>query len=532
MTALSQINIGSAANDGTGDPLRTVATKTNASISAIDEIRSRTIVVTDAAYGAVGDYTGNQNTAGIGTDNRAAIQAALNAAYTQGSSVGDTTTNTSYVVKIPQGKYYISASPDGTPSLVVPLKVQLDFSEAELFFDKPLLGDFGHGILEPNPLWCGILVGQMGGLVIGKMQMIFGQDLTYGGAWYGMSLDAVRVQESDISWIRGADKEINIFNFGRGAGIRYIGCWNANSRDLNISACCWGIIMSYFGTAFSGYTRYRGTSQSESVSTSLWIHNVHFTNIYKKAIYVGVNGDYHAPADVTATSGTAPNNYEIGGFEVVTFDRLTNGGPISIHQCAFENVAEEIVNVTSQSGLFITDIRMEECGMFPALGQIYASTVRTFKLDGCTLINAGTRQVYHAHYTGPLAQIVTNPSAFVRVDATNVSPRLVNIYCNNQASNACQLVNGTVNVTRQPVIENYRTESATQMQGTNSFMPIAPDNDGGRVIPTGSALMLLAFVARQFLMRECQPFLKGLRFGALLNPGLQRWRTATDRQCG
>lgn len=232
-------------------------------------------------YGAIADYSGTQNTAGTGTDNRAFIQAALDAAYTQGpGGVADTTNNISYKVVIPKGKYYIGARSDGMPSLSVPLKVDLDFSEAELHFEIPPRTFTANGITEPNPAWCAILIGPFSGLTIGKMQIVANRDQTYGGTWFGLNLDAVRVQESDIAFIRGGGREHYILGFTRGAAIRCIATYNTFISELNVSSCAFGLVQSFFGTAFSGYTRYRGTSHIESVCTSIWVSDCSFLNIF------------------------------------------------------------------------------------------------------------------------------------------------------------------------------------------------------------------------------------------------------------
>jgi hypothetical protein len=433
------------------------------------------IYATDPTYGAVGDYNGTQNTAGTGTDSRAAIQAALDSAYTQGSSFADTTQNVSYRVVIPKGKYYISARSDGLPSLSVPLGVVLDFSEAELHFDRPPLTYNSN--TEPNTLWCGILIGQYSGLIVGKMQMKPDQDQTYGGTWYGMNLDAIRVQESTLNYIVGGGRgQFNIIGF-RGAAIRIIACYNTFIQNLHVAACNFGVVQSYFGTAFDGtvtgqgYTRYRGSTIIEGVCTSMFIHACAFTNIYKKAILCGVNGDYTAQGTWIA---------ELGGLETTTQAKI-GGGPISITQTAFENIAEEVAFVNATGGFFMSDIRIERSG-WQSFGSatIIAGSVRSFKLTNITWQQEGG-QVYKASYTGALAQYAPNPSVFARCNATNVSPVLDNVYINNNANLTCQLIDGNANITRLPTIINYKTETATQMQGTSTYLPTPVPNQGGQI---------------------------------------------------
>lgn len=461
-------------NDGkasiTGWEAETEAETEEVLTLAIRKTTLPTIYATDPAFGAVGDYTGTQNTAGTGTDNRAAIQAALNAAYTQGpGGFSDTVNNVSHRVVIPKGKYYISARSDGLPSLVVHLKCELDFSEAELHFQIPPLGDFGHAISEPNPLWCAIKLGQQASLTIGKMQTKAGQDQTYGGAWFGMNLDAVRVQESDISFIRGGGKDHFIFNF-RGVGIRCIATYNTFISELHISSCCYGIMQSYFGTAYAGYTRYRGTSAIESVCTSIWIQTCSFLNIYKGAIWIGSDGDYYVPAS--------------GGLEVLSQVNQIGGGPISVIQCAFENIAEDVFRSLAAGSVFLSDIRIERGGWTNSLGMISASECRSFRIQNLTWQQEGG-SVFRAEYVAPglAGGFVPNPGVFVRVNATNVAPELDNVWISNTASLSCQLVNGNDNVTRLPILKNYRTAAPTHMQGTNAtyMQNIIIENDGGRI---------------------------------------------------
>lgn len=448
--------------------------QTNATFGP-DDVRTRTtlptIFATDAAYGAVGDYSGDMTLAGSGTDNRTLIQAALNAARTVGSGgFGSMVSGYSAVVKLPAGRYYIAAPSSGTNSLYVPSKVLFDISEAELHFGIPARDYTANGITEPNPAWCGILVGAQGGLVLGRMQIKWGSDQTYGGAWYGHTLDAVRVQEADISWIRGGSAPHHIFNF-RGAGIRYIACWNAFLSDVSIANCSFGVVMGYYGTAFSAYTRYRtGGTAGESVSTSLFIDRCSFVNIYRTAVFTGAGGDWNNPASASVF---------YGGLEQPNGSYASQGGPISITQSAFENVAFGAVLGSCPLGaLLIENCRMEEVGdNTSSFGVIYGNSV-TMKVSGITWGGTGTRSITKATYTAANTSAVIVPTVFIRCDGVDVSPVLQNAFLANSAVNTTALFRLGSNA-RLPTIINYRCNAATQMQGTDtSVQNIIFPNDG------------------------------------------------------
>ncbi len=432
-----------------------------------------TIYATD--FGAVGDYTGAATRTGTGTDNRTNIQAALDSAYTAGTlGRNDPFGATYHRVKVPKGKYYISAPTNGMPSLVVPLGVEFDFSEAELHFDIPPANFSGHSIVEPNPAWCGILVGPEAGLRIGHAQIAAGKDQTYGGAWFGFTLDCIRVQESDYGWIKGDGLDHYIFGFFRGAGIRYLGCYDQHVTDVNFGSCAFGVVMGYMGNAFSAYTLYRGGSDAERVSTSLWLDNCVFRNMYRTPIYVGAGGDWYDPHSPGVVAG---------GLETIVQDgRSQNGGPISVSHCSIENAAWGAISAFCPNGsVLINDLRLEECDdATVSIGVIYANST-TFKINGLEFGSTGTRGITLASYTGTNSVVTCVPNLLVRCDGINVSPLLQNAFVNNAAINSAILCSLSSN-SRLPTIINYRTSAASQMQGVGSNMHgLIPDNDGGRV---------------------------------------------------
>lgn len=182
----------------------------------------------------------------------------------------------------------------------------------------------------------------------------------------------------------------------------------------------------------------------------------------------GVNGAWNAPAS--------------GGFENVTSNDVGDG-PVAIHHCAFENCANGAIYVQAIGSVYIRGIRLERIGPVGdgGLSAIFAGLVRSFSIDGVDWHeNGGT--CFQASYTAAHASITPNPSHFIRVNATNVSPNVRNVRIHNNANTLCQLVNGDNNITRLPIVENYRAETGDQMQGTNSYMQsIVLENDGGRI---------------------------------------------------
>jgi hypothetical protein len=434
-----------------------------------------TIFATDEIYGAVGDYNGSGSSSGTGTDNRAAIQAALDAAYTQGpGGVNDTFRNVSHRVVIPKGKYYITAPADGSPSLVIPLKVELDFSEAELHFDIPakVSGSVPVG-------WCAIKMGQQSGLVVGKMQTVAGRDQTYGGTFYGMHLDAIRVMESDGStYIRGGGGEHSIRFFTRGACIRMVACWNTWIENLQFCASGFGVVGSYYGNAFSSYTRYRdGLIEANNLQTSVYIRFCSFLGIHKRAVLMGVKGDLNSFVDGAAGAG---------GTE--TFESAHRASGIcSVDQCAFETIAENCVFVYGQMAMCVSNCMVETAGdNGSGTGVFNADGCRIVSLSNIRYVNVGAMAL-HATYTAPHASILPNPDAFLFVSTTDVSPSLRDISIFNNVQNNCKLIRSdtttgpTRATARFPVIVNYKSETATTMQGTSTYLPTPVPNQGGQV---------------------------------------------------
>lgn len=172
------------------------------------------------AHGAVPDYTGRYHAPGEGTDSRAGIQAALDAASdVAGTDYYGYIGRRSTTVTLPPGQYLVSATGEDA-SLVVPPGCVLDASAATLYFDYPD---------APATSWCGIRVGQYGQLVVGKLYPS-GRTAPPDGE---LVYDAVRlVQTDDNSRIIGyGDSEIRGW---QGAAIRGVGAWLVYVKGLRL----------------------------------------------------------------------------------------------------------------------------------------------------------------------------------------------------------------------------------------------------------------------------------------------------------
>jgi hypothetical protein len=444
------------------------------------EVKSldRTINVLDYAEGNMPDFSGDMTTSGTGTDFRAYIQAALDDAHFGQSAYTSVLTGTAWTVKLPRGKYYLVAPSDGSPTLKVPSKVHFDFSEAELFLTIPPKNYTANGITEPNPAWCGILVGAYGGLTLGKMQVVWGTSQTYGSTWFGMTLDAIRVQESDATRIKGGRINHHIFNF-RGAGIRYAACINQYLDDVSIANCCYGVVMGHFGTVFSNavsqghYQRYRtGGTTAEDVSTNLHMRGCMITNISRTGVFIGASNDWNNPASASIF---------YGGMETPNGTYAAQGGPISVVDCSFENIAFGILHGSAAIGsVYMDKIRSEECGDNSiSLGVIFLNCLNA-SIKDMSWGGTGTRSVTKSTYTAADTSGTLIPSTFIRNDGVNCAPTIQNLFISNSAG-GCALIRKSANACL-PLVINYRCNVSTQMQLTDSTVyNIIYSNLGGQV---------------------------------------------------
>jgi hypothetical protein len=182
----------------------------------------------------------------------------------------------------------------------------------------------------------------------------------------------------------------------------------------------------------------------------------------------------------------ATTSVDRGGLEYRTGAKV-GGGPVSISHSAFESIWEESINVDCTSSLFMEDLRFERVGSYSTLGVITTTDTRNVKLNGAVWSQTGGTS-FGASYTAATTVVTPQPTSFVYVNGTDVSPLLQNISINNTQDTTCRLVDGNNGFTRLPTVINYRTETSTQMQGTTSGYMKSQiiENDGGRTWSTGT----------------------------------------------
>jgi hypothetical protein len=310
----------------------TFACKTTENTVASGRLSDASLAATYAPVSVAGmksDYTGRKGTAGQGTDNRAALQAALTAA----SNVSDTSTYWGYLgrrsvtVKLAPGHYWISAPSGGaSPSLMVPIGVTLDASAATLYFDYPN---------TPTDNWCAIQLGQYANLVAGQ---IF-QSLKVPAPDTRDMYDGVRLVLTDNhSYVTGyASSEISGF---QGAGVRGVGAWISYVRGMRITGCSYGYVASRYGTAFNTVVP-GGPAPDARTHTDLWVVDTQIENCRKGGFLGQVSGD----------TGT-PN--------ALIYD--TFGGVVAFQNCTFEDIGAAAITLYAASTLSLVDCHFEEAG--------------------------------------------------------------------------------------------------------------------------------------------------------------------------
>lgn len=248
------------------------------------------------AQGARGDYTGRLGTAGTGTDSRAAIQAALNAASQRlGTNWYSYLQRRAVKVVLPPGHYLISAPADG-PSLDVPEGVELDTSAATLYFDYPSTAS-GH--------WCGIQLNQGASLRVGTIAPSGRNFAPDSNRWY----DGVRSVASDNfqTFITGnGTSEIRGF---QGASVRLIGSWITHLEGIRFTSDL-GVVLSCLrtGNVYGLAIPADMASGANRTPTDIYITDCYFNENRYGGIIGPISGDgstnVGGSVDFTAAGGT------------------------------------------------------------------------------------------------------------------------------------------------------------------------------------------------------------------------------------
>lgn len=334
------------------------ATDVQAALAELDTEKSATAHAHSGTYGrggiagTVADYTGRYGVAGTGTDNRAAIQTALNAAsVVTDSGYYGYLKRRSQTVKLDPGQYWISAPSSGA-SLVIPPGVTFDCSDATLYFDYPT---------TTTNYWCGIQIGQYGQLLVGRILQSFKVAAPDTGSVY----DGVRlVLTDDNSKLIGyKDSEISGF---QGACVRLIGAWISEIKGIRLQSCDYGIIRSAKGSAFTNYLDSGGGAALDRGCTDLWVEDCHLVNLPKG----GLLGE---------CLGNTPN-INIQGYPVA-------GGVVGFTNCDLENIGSYAIYETAITTFYMDNCHVEEAGAGD--GVIWTDTVRLVTIKGLQYNLAG-----------------------------------------------------------------------------------------------------------------------------------------------
>lgn len=357
--------------------------------SGFTKVAASSVIV----QGAKADYTGRVNTVGTGTDDRAAIQAALNAA----SNLNDTSyygylTRRSVTVKLPAGFYLIGALADGTASLKVPAGVTFDTGDATLFFDLPA---------APTTSFCGIQVGQYASLIVGK---VFSSGRVAAPDTNEV-YDGVRLLGTDNNSrvIGYKDSEIRGW---QGACIRGIGAWISHVQGIRFTNSRYGYIASTWGTGYNLAYPAGAPVTSNRVHTEITFTACQFVNINKYGFHGSVTG-----------AGTAAQ---------VNEQDFTRSG-ISAHfvSCSFENMSGYAINAANLFNFSMRDCHLEELGAGD--GMVSLSSVRVVEVSNLQINQAG-RAVPAFGGTGTNTP---NPSSVFKIGSGVLSLDIQGVYCHN-----------------------------------------------------------------------------------------------------
>jgi len=338
--------------------------------------------------GAVPDYTGRMTVAGTGTDNRAAIQAALDAAAQPdgggryGSYWYSYQKRRSVKVKLPPGHYLIGPPPTDTASLNVPEHVDFDTSEAVLYYQYPLTA---------TAKWAGAQVYKSGSIQVGTWIPAADSVAPDTKRLY----DAIRLVATDNCQgvVTGSRGHSEIAGF-QGAGIRLIGAWITTISDINFTSD-WGII---FSSMTSG--NIYGLTIPDDMPSRLGrgVTDVTINNCYFQTRRGGIVGPI-VPDGGGGTTTMGGNNldYTNGALQL-----YMNGG-------GFENFNALPIRVTGYE-IVLTNVLWEEvssgtamAGWFDAVRQL---TIRNMRWNHTGKL-----------VPGPSGDAVSAPPLFLRLDS-------------------------------------------------------------------------------------------------------------------
>lgn len=344
-------------------------------LSSVRELTTR-IGTSVVGRGAKADYTGRIGTAGTGTDDRLAIQAAMDAASDIASSdyyayLG----RRSVTVKIPAGFYLIGAPASG-PSLAVPPGVTLDASDASLFFDFPATATND---------WCGIQVGQYANLIAGKIARSRRNEAPSASDMY----DGVRLLFCDNNSRVVGYKDSEISGF-QGAAIRGIGAWISHVKGIRFYGNRYGYIASNYGDAFSfPIPAGNPSGTTRRVHTDIYFEDCQFVNC-AVAGFVG------------AAQGKAsqPN----------ALDFADSGTAVSFGNCIFENIGGYAISGGNILTLALHNVSLEEVGSGD--GMVNFNTIRQVVISGSFRVNFAGRSV-----PGPTGNVTPNPSCIFKLSS-------------------------------------------------------------------------------------------------------------------
>lgn len=341
-----------------------------------------------------GDYTGRWNTPGTGTDARAAIQTALNAASQQMPGPYDWYKylwRRAVTVTLAPGSYVLTAPTSG-PSLNLPEGVTLDASAAQLFFDYPA---------TPKADWCGIQVNNSSSLILPSFMAPSARNAVPaanpGSSSTKTLYDGVRLVTLDN--VTGAVRtkghsEIRSFY---GAGIRSIGSWVTRIDGAIKISCRYGFLASnlpednVYGINTTGIYGMNGSPGSKvRACTDHYFDGPYFVDCPAGGVRGVVTGSATSPHDIDYTHA--------GGFNVywknciweffTSYSVYVTGGLFSFTDCGFEEIGSTggtMAQIDGAKSLQIRNHRVNHNGQYVtdlSGTPTQATPVSVFKVTG------------------------------------------------------------------------------------------------------------------------------------------------------